>query len=91
MNARIPLPSVLTVASWPALSRTMTVEVISWSERAGPVLLDGHQPRDEVVGRCGPFVDDQLADVVHELRGGAVRRLLLRLARAELVHLDDGV
>ena len=53
----MPLPSVLTVASWPALSSTMTVQTISSSVSRSPGVGDldqiGDQVRSGWIGAAG--------------------------------------
>ena len=67
-----PLPSVFTVASWPALRRTMIVETSSGSLSRPTVDPRLDQARDEVVPRLAPPLLDEREHVVAELRGGRV-------------------
>ena len=86
-RARTPLPSVFTVASWPAFSSTTTVETISSSESRPPSTRAATSALTmSSRGRAAPLLD-QLEHVVAELGGRARRRLRLLLGRVELVHL----
>ena len=57
--ARIPLPSVLTVASWPAFSSTITVQTISSSVSRSPESATCTSPLTRSLARSGPPVGDQ--------------------------------
>ena len=73
-KASMPFPSVLTVASCPALSRTMTVLTISSSDRRAAVDSRLDERGDHVVARFRAPFADQLADVLLKLGRGIVRR-----------------
>ena len=63
----MPLPRVLTVASWPALSSTMTVEMISGSLSRSPSSSTAARADTSSPSGCRRFVGDQAGGVVHEL------------------------
>ena len=79
--ARMPLPSVFTVASWPASSSTITVDTISDSVSVSPSSSTAASSlTSEPVGGA-PLVGDQRAGVVDELAGRAVGRARRRRRR----------
>ena len=90
-NARIPLPSVFTVASWPALSRTMVVQTISSSVSRSPASSTSISCETRPASGARRLAAMSASHVVDEGAGRFVGRHALLVGGRELVHLDDGV
>ena len=83
--------SAWTVASWPALSSRIAVEISSSSSACRLPPRRRSAAADQVVAGRAASLGDVAAQVGHEVAGGGVGRVLGRRGRAVLVHRDHAV